>query len=88
MGLTIAISIVNWSLGFFFIKECILLFFTDFNLLIFHDNSENISEILNVENLLKTCIQTTYLIDFLHILQPFLQWEKNEKVLYFCKASD
>ena len=58
MGLTNAISIVNWILRPFFIKRKYFCF------------SSLISEILNRWNFLKTCIQTSYLIDFC------ILWEK------------
>ena len=57
MGLTYAISKVNWILRIFYEKIFIyffLLFFTDFKLLMFHKNIVKISEILNKWNLLKT----------------------------------
>ena len=47
MGLTYAISIVNWIFGNFLLKNIFLLFFTDFKLLMFHNNIVKISEILN-----------------------------------------
>ena len=63
MGLTYAIYIVNWT----FLKKklrYILIFFTDFKLLMFYNNMVKISEILNKWNLLNTCIQTTYPVEF------------------------
>ena len=59
-----------------FSRKYLLLFFTGFKLLMFHNNIVKISEILNKWNLLKTCIQITYLVDFFHNLQPFLLQEK------------
>ena len=42
----------------------------------FINNIVKISEILDKQNLLETCIKTTYSIDFCIMnLQPFLLWE-------------
>ena len=57
----------------FFIKKYLLLFFTNLKLLMFQSKSVEISESLNKCSLLKIYIQTTYPIDFLHSLQPFLR---------------
>ena len=56
MGLTNAISLVNWNFGKKFHRNYCLLYFTDFELLMFHNNIVKISEILNKWNLLKTSI--------------------------------
>ena len=50
--------------------------------MIFHNNIENISEILNKVNLLKTLPY-----QFLHILVPFLLWSKM-KIFEFFKTID
>ena len=49
----------------------LLLFFTDFELLVFHNNIVKLSEILKKWDLLKTCIQTTYRIDVCIICNRF-----------------
>ena len=45
--------------------------FTDFKLLMFHNNILKISELLNKWNLLKTCIQSTYLSIFANFAAIF-----------------
>ena len=56
-GCTYAISIVNWFFGIFVSENIFfLLFFTEFELLMFY----NISEKLNKWNLLKIWLQVTY----------------------------
>ena len=70
LDLTYAISTVNQIVGFL-LENIFLLFFIDFKLLVFDINIMKISETVNNQNLLKTCIQTTEHIDFLPDLQPF-----------------
>ena len=53
MDLTYAISIVNGNFRKFLL-QIFLLYFMDFNWLMFNNNVVKISEILNVRNLLKT----------------------------------
>ena len=49
MGLTYAISIVNWILGSVLLKSIFLFFFTNFILLMSHNNSENFRKFEQVE---------------------------------------
>ena len=53
MGLTYAISVVNWMFGNVLLKKCFLMFFNNFKLLMFPNNIVKISEISNEWNLLK-----------------------------------
>ena len=78
-GLTCAISIVNCFL-FIIIKKYVLLFFTDFKLLMFHNNIVKISEILNKSKL----VQTTYPINFCIFCNHFY-YEKKMKIFNFLK---
>ena len=88
MGLTYAISIVKWIFGFFFFFIIIiiiyfLLFFTDFKSLMFHNNIVKISEILNKWKMLKSCIQTTYPINFCIFCSHFYYGKKRENIQFF-----
>ena len=82
MGLTNAISIVNWTLLFFLflnrkLFSFFLLFFSDFKLLMFHNNIVKIPEILNKTELVEILPQVHILpYHFLYILQTFLPSEK------------
>ena len=49
---------------FFFFFFFFLLLFTNFKLLMFHNNIVNISEIINKGNLLKTCLKSSYHTNF------------------------
>ena len=60
---------------FFYLRKYLLLSFTDFQLLIFH-NIVNISENLNKWNLLKTCLQFRYPTDFCIICSHFFTMGK------------
>ena len=75
MGLTCAISIVNWN------------FFTDFKLLMFHNNIVKISENLNKSKLLIRCIQIIYPIDLAYFSANFTM-EKIGKSLKFLKTTE
>ena len=62
------------KLELFFEKKSRFFFlplFTDFKLLMFHNNILKISEILNKWNWLKTCIQPTYLSIFANFAAIF-----------------
>ena len=88
MDLTHAISIVNWTFGKNIFRKHFFAFLYDFKLLMFHNNTVKISEILNIGNLLKACSRFTYPINSAYIfLQPFLQnepqMEKNENTQIF-----
>ena len=89
MCLTYAILRVKCFSGIFILENIF-----NFSLLIlnmFYNNIVKISEILNKWNLWKTCIQSTYPIDFAcvaHVvLQPFLLLEKL-KIFIFFKIND
>ena len=73
MGLTYAISIVNWIFD-----EIFLFFFTDFKILMFRNKTVKIAEILNQWNSLKTRNQTSYHIEFCIICSQFY-YGKNGK---------
>ena len=73
-------------LDFFFIKKYLLLFFTDFKLLMFHNNTWKISEIFKEWYLLKTCVQTTNIGSFAYFA-AILLWEKM-KIFKFFKTND
>ena len=61
---------------YFFYLNYFLLFFTNFKWLMFHNNTVQLSEILNKWNLLKTCIKTTHQIEFCIFCSRFC-YEKN-----------
>ena len=86
MELMYVTSIVNQIFGIFY-QTYFLLFCTVFKLLMFHNNIVKISESLNKLKLLKVCIKTTYPVDVLHIMQPFLYQEK-KKVFDLIKTDD
>ena len=67
MGLTYAISIVNWIFGKFFHKKYFLHFFNNFKLLIFHNNIGKNFRKFEHEQAVKICIQTTYPIHFCQV---------------------
>ena len=76
IGLTYAISIVKWFFCNFCLSNLFLLFFAEFELLMFHNNivkiSEKIEQLKLVENL-----PPSYLpYKFLHNFHSFLLWEK------------
>ena len=82
IGLIYAISIVKWLFGVFVLENNFLLFFTEFKLLMFHNNIVKISEKLNKQNLLKMCLQVTYPTDFCKIGIHFY-YRKKWKYLLF-----
>ena len=61
----------NWIFGIFFLSKIFLLLFTDLKLLMFLNNIVKISESMNKRDLLKTCIQTTYPINFCKFCSRF-----------------
>ena len=82
MSLTYAISTVTVFLEKFY--HNFLLFFTDFELLILHNNIVKISEILNRWVELVVSLHPNYLpYRFLHNLQPFSLWEKWNFSIFF-----
>ena len=68
MGLTYTISKLDFL-------EHFLLVFTDFKLLVFHNNTVKISENMNKYNFLKTCIKTNHLAEFFIICSHFYYGE-------------
>ena len=84
LGLTYALSIVNWIL---FEKKNIadyfLLFITDFKLLMCHKNIMKMSEVLKKWNWLKTCIQTTHPIKVCIIYNHFYHGEKWKFFIFY-----
>ena len=91
MGLIYVMSIVNYNFGNFLLYIS-LHFFTDFKLLIYRNNTENLSEILNKRNLLKSGIQTSYPVDFCIICNHFYFWKMEcfdgfkqlNRIILFC----
>ena len=82
IGLTYAFSIVKLFFGIFCLRTYFLLFFAEFELLMFHNNTMKISEKLNKQNLLKICLQVTYPKDFCRIYIHFY-YRKMYKYLIF-----
>ena len=78
IGLTYAISIVKWFFRIFVSEIFFLLFFAEFELMMFHNNIVKISEKLNKQNLLKICLQVTYPADFWMICILFYYGKKND----------
>ena len=76
IGLTYAISIVKWFFGNFCLNKYCLLFFAEFELLMFHNNIVKISEKLTKWNLLKICLQVTYPTNFCIIFIHFYYGKK------------
>ena len=71
VGLTYAISIVKWFFFNFCLRKYFLLFFAEFELLMFYNSIVKISEKLNKWNLLKIGLQVTYPTDFCMIWLHF-----------------
>ena len=63
-------------------RKHFLLFFMDFKLLMFHNNIVKVSEILNKENLLKTCLKFTYPIDFCIFCSHFYKGKKRKYSIF------
>ena len=82
IGLTYAISIAKWFFWNFCLSKYFLLFFAEFELLMYHNNIVKISEKLNKWNLLKICLQVTYPTNFCIIFILFYYGEK-VKILDF-----
>ena len=74
MGLTYATSIITEFLESFLFTN--IFCFTDIKLLIFNYNIVKIPEILSKCNMVKTCIQTTYPIDFCIFYSDFYYRKK------------
>ena len=77
-GQAFAMSIVNWTFLIFFYSNIICF------LMMLHNDIVKISEILNKWNMLKTCIQTTYPIDF-RIFCGQVYYGKSEQIRLFLK---
>ena len=77
------ITVIFWN---FFLRRCFLLFFAEYEILIFYNNIVKTSEKLNKLNLLKICLLVTYPTDFC-FLHSFLLWEK-AKIFDFLKTND
>ena len=82
IGLTYAISIVKRFFGKYFWKY-FLLFFAEFELLMFHNNIVKIWEKMNKWKLLKICLQVTYPTDFYKICILFYYMGKSENIWFF-----
>ena len=82
VGLTYAISIVKWFFFNFCLRKYFLLFFAEFELLMFHNNIVKISEKLNKWNLLKIWLQITYPTDFCMIWLHFYYGKKWKYLIF------
>ena len=86
IGLAYAISIVKWFFWNFCRRKYFLLFFAEFELLMFHNNIVKISENLNKGNLLKIWLQVTYPTDFCMIWLHFY-YGKSENIWFLKKKN-
>ena len=77
-------KVIFWN---FCLRKYFLLFFAEFELLMFHNNIVKISEKLNKWNLLKICHQITYPIDFCIICVHFY-YGKKWKYFDFLKTNE
>ena len=59
-----------------YLRKYFLLFFAEFEFLVFHNNIVKIPEKLNKQNLLKICLPVTYPTNFCRLLHSILLWEK------------
>ena len=66
----------------FCLRKYFLLFFAEFELLMFYNNIVKISEKLNKWNLLKICLQVTYPIDFCMIWLHFYYGKKWKYLIF------
>ena len=66
----------------FCLRNVYLVFFAEFELLMFHNNIMNISERLNERDLLKICLQVTYPIDFCIICIHFYYGKKRKYLIF------
>ena len=75
-------DLFNSKLDFWttFIRKHLLLFFTGFELLMFHNNTVKVSKLLNKQNLLKNCNQTTYPTDFALFAAIFSMGKKMKNI--------
>ena len=64
IDLTYAISTVKWFFWNFCLRKYFLLFFVEFESLMFHTNIVDISEKMNKRKLLQICLKVTYPTDF------------------------
>ena len=71
----------------FCLRKYFLLFFAEFELLMFHNTIVKISEKLNKRNLLKMCLQVAYPTDFCRIYIHFY-YGKKKKIFDFLKTID
>ena len=83
IGLAYSSSVVKWFFLNFLLRKYFLLFFAEFELLMFHNNIVKISEKLNKKNLLKICSQVTYLTDFCIICIHFYNGKKWKYLGFF-----
>ena len=67
---------------YFSLRKYVLLFFAEFQLLMFHNNIVKISENLNKRVLLKTSLQVTYPADFCIICMQITRG-KSESIWFF-----
>ena len=73
------IGLTFWN---FCLRKYFLLFFAEFKLLMFHNNTVKISEKLNMWNLLKICLQVTYPTDFCIIYIHFYYGKKWKYLIF------
>ena len=66
----------------YWLRKYFLLFFAEFELLMFHNNIMKISEKLNKRNLLKTCLQVTYPTNFCIICIHFYYGKKWQYLIF------
>ena len=77
-------EVISWN---FCLRKYFLLFFAEFELLMFHNNIVKISEKLNKCNLLKSLAPNYLSYRFLHDLASFLLWE-NVNIFDFLTTND
>ena len=82
LGLTYASSIVKVIFLNFCLRKYFLLFFAQFELLMFQNNIVKISEKLNKWNLLKICPQVTYPTDFCMFCIHFYNGKKWKYLIF------
>ena len=72
-------KVMFWN---FCLRKYLMLFFAEFELLMFHNNIVKISEKLNKRNLLKICLQVTYPTDFCIICIHFYYGKKWKYLIF------
>ena len=72
-------KVIFWN---FCLRKYFLLFFAEYELLMFHNNIVKISEKLNKQNLLKICLQVTYPTKFCIICINFYYGKKWKYLIF------